>query len=134
MWNLIGVRAAGNIVLVLFGMLFVFHLLVLTGVIPYNIVWAGKITNKTDLIKMETISLVVLILASLVITLRMEYLRLGISPLTIRIGIWILFVFFVLNTLGNLTAVSPIEKYGFGLLTILISILLLKLAIGQHKG
>lgn len=129
MWNLIGVRAAGNILLVLFGMLFVFHLLVLTGVIPYNIVWAGKIANKTDLIKMETISLVVLILASLVITLRMEYLRLGISPLIIRIGIWILFVFFVLNTLGNLTAVSPIEKYGFGLLTILISILLLKLAI-----
>jgi len=134
MWNLIGVRAAGNILLVLFGMLFVFHLLVLTGVIPYNIVWAGEIANKTDLIKMETISLVVLILASLVITLRMEYLRLGISPLIIRIGNWILFVFFLLNTLGNLTAVSPIEKYGFGLLTILISILLLKLAIGQHKG
>ena len=134
MWNLIGVSAAGNILLVLFGMLFVFHLLVLTGVIPYNIVWAGKIANKTDLIKMETISFLVLILASLVITLRMEYLRLGISPSITRIGIWILFVFFVLNTLGNLTAVNPIEKYGFGLLTILISILLLKLAIGQHKG
>ena len=130
MCNLIGVSAAGNILLVLFGMLFVFHLLVLTGVIPYNIVWAGKIANKTDLIKMETISLLVLILASLVITLRMEYLRLGISPSITRIGIWILFVFFVLNTLGNLTAVNPIEKYGFGLLTMLISILFLKLVIG----
>lgn len=129
MGNLIGFNAAGNILIGLFGLLFIFHFLVLAGIVPHDIVWAGKINNRADLIKMETISIVILIFASLVVALRMNYISLGINTTIIRIGVWILFAFFVLNTIGNLTAVNPIEKYGFGLLTIIISILLLKLGL-----
>ncbi|RMG82533.1 MAG: hypothetical protein D6707_02770 [Bacteroidetes bacterium] len=133
MRKLIGYNKAGNILIGIFGLLFVFHLLVLSGIVPFDIVWAGRIKNKTDLIKMETISLIILIFVSSVVALRMNYLSLGINPFVIKTGVWILFAFFVLNTLGNLTAVNPIEKYGFGLLTFLISVLLLKLGL-EKKG
>ena len=120
---------AAQSLLIIFALLFIFHLLILFKVISPNIVWAGKIKNQKDLVKFEIISLGVLILAGIIIALKMDYLNHSIKPTFINIGIWILFAFFCLNTLGNLTAKHPFEKYGFGLLTFLISLLIFRLAI-----
>ena len=130
MESLLNPNLAGNILLILLALLVVFHLLVIAGIIPYNIVWAGKINNRTQLLRMESISLVVLALASILVALRMEYLTFLNYPSVINGGMWVLFAFFLLNTLGNLTAKSPIEKYGFGTLTLLMSLCCLVLAIG----
>lgn len=128
---MISVLFAGNILLMLFGLLFIFHLLVISSFIPYNIVWAGKISNRKAMIRMESISLFLLAIATIVVALRMGYLQLAIHPKVIQIGIWMLFALFTLNTIGNFTAKNPIEKYGFGLLTMVIMLLLLQIAIAQ---
>ena len=121
---------AGNTLLIILGLLIVFHLLVMAGIVPYDIVWAGKINNRNQLLRMESISLVVLALAILMVALRMGYLTFINYPGVINGGMWVLFAFFLLNTFGNLTAKSPIEKYGFGTLTLLMSLCFLALAIG----
>ena len=126
---MISISLAGNALLIIFGLLLIFHLLVLFGVIPYNIVWAGKIKNRKDLVIMESISLFVLCIATIMVALKMEYLNFLHSPTIINVGMWILFAFFSLNTIGNMTAKNPIEKYGFGLLTIIMALLFLRLAI-----
>ena len=123
------VSLAGNILLFIFGLLFIFHLLVLSGIIPYDIVWAGKISNREEMIRMESISLFLLAIAIMVVVLRMEYLPLNVPAKINRIGIGALVVLFTLNTIGNFTAKHPLEKYGFGLLTFVITLLLLQLAI-----
>ena len=120
---------AGNSLLIIFGLLFIFHCLVLFGLIPYDIVWAGKIKNHNELVKMESISLLVLIVFSTVVVLKMRYLKYTVKPIIINVGMWVLVAFFALNTLGNLTAINPIEKYGFGLLTAVITLLALRLAV-----
>ena len=120
---------AGNSLLIIFGLLFIFHCLVLFGLIPYDIVWAGKIKNHNELVKMESISLLVLIVFSTVVVLKMRYLKYTVKPIIINVGMWVLVAFFALNTLGNLTAINPIEKYGFGLLTVVITLLALRLAL-----
>jgi hypothetical protein len=130
MESLFNPNLVGNILLTLLGLLVAFHLLVIAGVIPYSVVWAGKINSRTQLLRMESISLVVLVLAILLVALRMEYLTFLSYPAVINGGMWVLFVLFLLNTLGNLTAKSPIEKYGFGTLTLLMSLGCLVLAIG----
>jgi hypothetical protein len=130
MESLFNPKLAGNTLLILLGLLIVFHVLVIAGIIPYGIVWAGKINNRTQLLRMESVSLVVLALAILLVTLRMGYLTFLNYPAVINGGVWLLFVFFLLNTLGNLTAKSPIEKFGFGTLTLLMSLCCLVLAIG----
>jgi len=130
MASLFNPNLTGNILLILLVLLVVFHLLVIAGIVPYNIVWAGKINNRTQLLRMESISLVVLALAILLVTLKMGYLTFLNYPAVINGGMWVLFAFFLLNTLGNLTAKSPVEKYGFGTLTLLMSLCCLVLAIG----
>lgn len=130
MESLFNPNLAGNTLLITLGLLIVFHVLVIAGIIPHSIVWAGKINSRAQLLRMESISLVVLALAILLVTLRMEYLAFIDSPAVINGGMWVLFAFFLLNTLGNLTAKSPIEKYGFGTLTLLMSLCCLVLAIG----
>lgn len=74
MASLFNPNLTGNILLILLVLLVVFHLLVIAGIVPYNIVWAGKINNRTQLLRMESISLVVLALAILLVTLKMGYL------------------------------------------------------------
>ena len=129
MESLFNPNLVGNVLLTLLSLLVVFHLLVITGIIPHGIIWAGKINSRAQLVRMESISLVVLALAILLVALRMEYLTFLKYPAVVNGGMWVLFVFFLLNTLGNLTAKSPIEKYGFGTLTILMSLCCLVLAI-----
>ncbi|MGB3585577.1 MAG: hypothetical protein WBA23_03500 [Tunicatimonas sp.] len=119
----------GNVLLILLALLVVFHLLVIIGIVPYGIVWAGKINSRVHLLRMESISLVVLALAIVLVALRMKYLTFLNYPAVVNGGMWLLFAFFLLNTLGNLTAKSPIEKYGFGTLTIVMSLCCLVLAI-----
>ena len=126
---MISISFVGNLLLLLFGLLFIFHWLVLFGIIPYSIVWAGKIKNRKELLIMESISLFILVVAAIIISLKMGYLNFLQGSTTVNIGVWILFTFFVLNTIGNLTAKSPVEKYGFGLLTTIMALLILSLAI-----
>lgn len=119
----------GNLLLTLLGLLFVFHLLVIAGLIPYGIVWAGKINNREQMLRMETVSLLVLTLAVLLVLMRMGYVQWVENPIVLQGGMWLLFAFFTLNTLGNMTAKSPFEKYGFGSLTILMAGCCLVLAL-----
>ena len=128
---MISTNRAGITLLFIFGFLFIFHCLVIFGLLPYDIVWAGRINNQEELMKMESISLLIVLIAILLVSLRIRLLKIVINPRIIAAGIWILFVFFVLNTLGNLSAKNSFEKYGFGLLTFVISSLVLRLAIAD---
>jgi hypothetical protein len=129
MESLFDTGLVGNILLALLSLLIVFHLLIIADIIPHSIVWAGKINSRVQLVRMESISLVVLVLAIFLVALRLEYLTFLKYPAVANGGMWVLFVFFLLNTLGNLTAKSPIEKYGFGSLTLLMSLGCLVLAV-----
>jgi hypothetical protein len=119
----------GNLLLTLLGLLFVFHLLVMAGIVPYGIVWAGKLKNRQQMLRMEAVSVLVLLLAVTLVLLRMNYLQWIDNSLILKGGMWLLFAFFSLNTLGNMTAKSPFEKYGFGSLTLLLAICCLVLAL-----
>ena len=89
------------------------------------------------------ILLFLLAIAIMVVVLRMEYLLLNIPTKVNRIdeqtqfvnrsGGWALVVLFTLNTIGNFTAKHPLEKYGFGLLTFVITLLLFQLAIASQN-
>lgn len=130
MLSLINVMLAGNILIVIFSLLFLFHIFVLIGIVPRNIVWAGKIKTKKELIIMESISLFISLLAFFIVGLKIKHLNFIEYSAMIDIGIWFLLGLFIFNTLGNLNAKNRIEKYGFGTLTFIISLLILRIVIG----
>jgi len=131
MKNIVSTNFAGNALLVIFLAFFVFHILVLFEVIPHHIVWAGKINTPADLVRLETVSLLILLVSALLVAMKMRYVRWLQGNKIVDVGMWILFGLFVLNSLANFTAPNPIEKYGFGLITILIALLCLRLALSS---
>jgi hypothetical protein len=130
MEDIISIELAGYILLIILGLLIIFHILIVVGIVPYNIVWAGKIKSKKELLLMESISLFISVMAMIIVGSKTKNLIFIEDPTIVNIGMWILLALFIFNTIGNLTAKSPIEKYGFGTLTILISFLVLRIVIG----
>lgn len=130
MKKLISAKLTGNILLAAMGLLLVFHVLVSFGIIPANIVWGGMINNlSTNLITLEIIALSVTVLFMIIIAARTGYIKAGTFAGVITVGMWIVFAFLVLNTLGNLASGVSLETLVFAPITIILAFCAYRLAI-----
>jgi hypothetical protein len=112
-------------------MVLVFHVLVLTEIIPYTIVWAGKIRNQEEMRRFEIISICVNSFLILIFLLRANYIQNRIPTKILNGIIWLLVILFSLNTIGNLFAKSKFELYFFTPLTFILAILCLRIVMGK---
>jgi hypothetical protein len=108
-----------------------FHLLILLGVIPFTIVWGGRITSRQQMLRMETISILVNLVLLTLVALRAGFFGPRVHPKIITTALWIMTGWFVLNTLGNLLSQNGLEQMIFTPLTLVLSVLCFRLAI--HK-
>ena len=111
--------------------LVIFHFFVMIDIIPYQMIWGGRIENKRQLIKIELISIIVNLIMILVIMIKKRLIRFSINPRYLQLVLWIMFVFFLLNTLGNMLSLNQVEKILFAPLTFLLSFFTLRLAISK---
>jgi hypothetical protein len=130
MKKLISVKLAGNILLILFGALVVFHILVLFNLLPSDIVWGGQAGNSSiSLRTLEVISLAITILFAVVIAAKVGYVKAGRFAGAVNVLVWIIFAYLLLNTAGNLASSSSTEKLIFTPITVIAALLTLRLAI-----
>ena len=130
MKKLISARLAGNILLVSLGLLFVFHVLVLLGAVPADIVWGGMIQGaQTNLILLETIALLITILFILIVAAKVGYIQAGKLSGVVNAGVWLIVAFLLLNTLGNLVSGVSFENLIAAPITIILALCALRLAI-----
>jgi hypothetical protein len=130
MKRLISARLAGNILLAALGLLFIFHVLVLFGVLPAEIVWGGMIQGgQTNLITLETVTLAMTLLFMLIVAARIGYMQVGRLSGAVRVGVWLIFIFLLLNTLGNLASGVSFENLIAAPITIILALCALRLAI-----
>ena len=123
-------KLAGKTLLLLLILLSVFHLLVVFSIIPSSIVWGGQTGNSTsNLVVLELVSLLITLVFILIIALKSGYLKINKFTKSINIGVWVIGVFFLLNTIGNITSAVMIENLVFGPLTLIMAILALRLAL-----
>ncbi len=106
----------------------IFHLLIATGIVSYEIVWGGRIENPDQMIVMETISILVNLLMLVIVGLRARFLEWKVSKKVVRIGLWVMVIIFSLNTIGNLLAETMLERAIFTPLTILLALMSYRLA------
>ncbi len=132
MQQVIDRRTAGNILLVLLLLALLFQLMVLSGMIPQEMVWGGRLETEEQGTTMAFVAIAVLVLMILVVLNRTGRFR---SPLAIvgRIGMWVMFVLFSLNTLGNLAALDMREALIFMPVTLLAALLCLRLAVKERE-
>jgi hypothetical protein len=117
-------RRALGAMIVLVTAVMIFHLLVIAQVIPYTVVWAGRLGSVEEMYVFELLSIAVNTLLLGVLLLKAGFIK-NIFPQRLLNGIlWFFLVLFALNTLGNLTAATAFEKFVFTPLTLLSAILI----------
>ena len=128
MMKLIPLKVATNGILVILSLIIIFHLLVISGIIPFDIVWGGNIADKKQLWLMESISIIITFIMLLFALAYSGIIRIKLHPTAIKIGFWLMFVFVLLNTLGNILSKNSLETYIFTPLTLLLSLFCFRIA------
>ena len=130
MKKLMSAKLAGNLLLISLGLLVIFDILILLNVVPSNIVWGGQIKNAaTNLLILELIALAVTFVFAGIIAAKMDYIKAGKYKKVINIGVWIIFAYLVLNTIGNLASSASLEALIFAPVTVVLAFCALRLAV-----
>lgn len=128
MKQLISARRAAQILLGILGVVVVVHILVLIGVVSSDVVWGGNATEGSVVV-LEGIALATTLLFMAVVAAKGGMITLPVPSQTVDIGMWVMVVYFSLNTLGNLLAQSNTETLFFAPLTLVMVVLALRLAV-----
>ena len=96
--------------MVLFSAICVFHFLALFQVIPFDILWGGRLKSKEEMWVFESISILVNFLMLGVVLIYRGAIQIGISKKSLRFSLWAMAVLFFINTIGNLFAINKWEK------------------------
>jgi hypothetical protein len=113
----------------LLSILEIFHLLILIKVIPFDFIWSGKLKDAAQMYSFETVSVIINSVMILLVAMSGGIIKSRLRPLIIKVALWVMFLLFVLNTMGNFTSENPFEKNVFTPITLLISLLCLILIL-----
>lgn len=126
-------KVAISLFLTLLSLVLIFHFLVILKIIPYTIVWAGKIENDAQMALFESISILINLILFTAILVKGNILRLKINRKIIQVILYLFVVIFALNTVGNLFAKMSLETYIFTPLTFISAFLCLRIALEKSK-
>jgi len=130
--EILTVKLTGIIMLTGLILLKLFHVLVMLKLLPSNIVWGGQVgDSESNLLMMEGVSLIVTLLIMAIVVIRLRYFNSGKLKIVSSIGIWVVFVLFVLSTIGNLSSNVSAEKLIFTPLSVILALLALRLAVAK---
>jgi hypothetical protein len=129
MRKLISEQLAINVLTAVLSLVIVFHLLVLSGVVPFDIVWGGRISSAAEMQRFELVSIAINAVMLLVVCIRAGFIRIQIAPVILKVAFWLMTILFLLNTIGNLFSQNDFEKLVFTPLTFALMIFSYRLAI-----
>ena len=125
----IGFKVAANTMLVFLSCVAVFHVLILTGAVPYSIVWGGRLENASQMYAFETVSLTINMAIIFIIGMKARYIRPFLSAWIVGAVLWTMVVLLLLNTVGNVLSLSTLEAVLFTPLTLIGAALCARIAI-----
>lgn len=129
MLDLLSVQITVLAAVVLAGFFSVFHVLVIVGVVPGTIVWGGRLSERRHVVWAEVASILLLSATALVFFLNGQSLATGERGVVLTVATWVLVVLFGLNTVGNLFAKTALERFAFTPITLVLTLLALRLAL-----
>ncbi len=115
--------------LIILSAILVFHICIVFKLIPYSIVWGGRLKTDKDMYRFEIVSILVNTIFLAVILIQAEIWSPNISKTVITVGLWVMAALFLLNTFGNLASKNRFEKLFFTPLTIILCAFSLILAL-----
>lgn len=134
MRSLFSILLARTILLITFFAVIAFHLLIIGGVIPYNVVWGGLLRSEGEMLQFEAISIFVNLLFLLVVAVHAEIIKIRLHPLVLRIALWVMCILFFLNTIGNLLSANKFEQLVFTPVTLVLALCCLRLVLAKRSS
>lgn len=137
MKQLLSFTRAAQIATVLFGIGIVFHIVIVAGILlfdfaPMDRLWGGRLRTTEELLTFELIAIVVTSLCLFAVLIRTGHLNFPRLVRASAIALWILFILFLLNTVGNVFAPTTVEKL-FSIVTVILTLACLRLALGNTR-
>ena len=128
------IRKFAKIVLLLFfSCSVIFHTIIISGAVPFSIVWGGRLETWEQMIVFESISILINSIFLIVIALDSKYIKLPIPRRVVKIAIWIMAVLFSLNTIGNIFSLNSTETTVFTPVTLVIAVCCIILASSREE-
>lgn len=126
-------RVATRTMLVLLSAILCLHILALLGVIPAEFVWGGRISSYEQMLVMESVALIITILMFTTVAAKAGYFKLSqyIPRCYIDLGLWLMVVMLLLNTVGNIAAQTNLEVLTFTPLSLLGAICCARIALEE---
>lgn len=118
------VRTSILILLVISLVATLYHISILVGIMPYEAAWGGRLKSREEMIVFEGISLVIQSILILALLAKGQFIQLPLPEKWITIILWFFMIIFILNTVGNIFAINPWERYIATPLTLISAILL----------
>jgi hypothetical protein len=104
---------AGQAVMVLLTALALFHCAVLCGIVPQEHVWGGRAAASDSLILLEVVALVITLLFLFIVVVRVRLPLHNSLHGVVRLALWIMTLYFLLNVIGNIASFSGWERVVF---------------------
>ena len=120
---------ASRLSAMLFSFIFVYHLLILLRLIPYEMTWGGRLESAEQMYRFEAASLALNFLFVIVVIAKSRLVSQHKTTRWLNGILWLMVVLFILNTLGNLASLNSLETYIFTPVTFVLAILCWRLAI-----
>lgn len=103
------------------GILLLFHFGIVFKIIPYEIVWGGRLQSDQEMYVFESISIALNLLLALLLLAKVNLIRVSLPEKVINFGLLAFVGLFALNTIGNLLAETTFEKF-FSIVTIYLCV------------
>lgn len=126
-------RLAILIALTLNGLIVLFHALVLLQVIPYSIVWGGRLHSVSEMQQFEAVSMAINLFFGTVLLLRGNLIKNKLPQAWLNGILWFFLLVFALNTIGNIYAAAMVEKLIFTPITFVLAYLCWQLVRSKSK-
>ena len=120
--------------LIVLSVFLVFHFLVFLKLIPYKVVWGGRLKSDTEMYRFEIVSILMNLLFLLITLARSGFLKVGFSKETLTTMLWIMTALFAFNTLGNVISKNKIEQRLFAPIAIILTLFSLILVLTNWFG
>ncbi len=114
-------------------LIILFHLCIVIKIIPYDVTWGGRLTNDTEMYLFETISILINVFLCWVLLMKGNFIQYKFSNHIVNVILWIFFVIFILNTIGNVFAKTFFEKQ-FAFFTGIFALLLWKILMKRKTA
>lgn len=119
--------------LFILGILALFHMAILMGIVlfdyvPIEFLWGGQMKTVTQLVNFEIVSLLTTVIFIFLLSIRSKWINIPKLTGITSIAMWVVFVLFLLNTIGNGLSETTFER-AFAIVSGVLALLFLRIAI-----